>query len=140
MPILTWAASTVFRRNQVIRVSAGDYYRCTIPGTTGATAPTWPNDGTAVIDGTITWSDLGPTLPVAREAQAAQDLEAGLASQAAAGTSGVTVSAFDGVESRTDPAQVRKNLLFFERRAARRSGRRPRVRTLDISRAMEPTC
>jgi hypothetical protein len=139
MATASWAASTVFRRNQVIQVSGGDYYRATIGGTTGATQPSWPNDGTAVVDGTVTWSDLGPVLPLGREAQAAQDLEASLAGQAAAGTAGLVASAFDGVESRSDPAQVRKTLLFFERRAARRSGRRPRVRTLDISRAMAPT-
>jgi hypothetical protein len=66
------------------------------------------------------------------DAAAARDLEKHLAGQAAAGTSAVTGTGFDGVETHQDPAQARKALLFFERRAARKSGRRPRVRGIDL--------
>ena len=73
------------------------------------------------------------------DAQAARAIELDLARQAAAGTAGVTNTAFDGVATSQDPEQARKALLFFERRAARKSGRRPRVRTLNISNAMGPS-
>jgi hypothetical protein len=69
------------------------------------------------------------------DARAAEALQDDLARQAAAGTSGVTSVAFDGVATQTDPAEARKALLFFERRAARKSGLRPRVSTIDLSRA-----
>ena len=40
----------------------GHYYKCTVPGTSGSVEPTWPPasppDGT-VVDGKVTWQDVG---------------------------------------------------------------------------------
>lgn len=35
------------------------YYKVTTAGTTGATEPTWPTNGGTVVDGTVTWTDMG---------------------------------------------------------------------------------
>lgn len=62
---LDWAAATVITYGTVVKVSER-WWRCTKPGTTGATAPTWPElDGNlidvtrSVADGTVRWSDNG---------------------------------------------------------------------------------
>jgi hypothetical protein len=64
----TWAATTAY--------SAGDYiipttpntrfYKCTTAGTSGASEPTWPTTtGGTVVDGTVTWTDMGTIEAVA---------------------------------------------------------------------------
>ena len=35
------------------------YYKVTVAGTSDATEPTWPTDGTTVVDNEVTWQDLG---------------------------------------------------------------------------------
>jgi len=49
-----WAALTAFRLGQVISAS-GRFYQCTTAGTSGETAPAWPETGT-VTDGTAVWT------------------------------------------------------------------------------------
>ena len=57
-----WTAATAY--------AAGDYiipttpnthvYKCTVAGTSATpTEPTWPTNGTTVVDGTATWKDMG---------------------------------------------------------------------------------
>lgn len=46
----------------------GREYRCVVPGTSGATVPTWPSytyarNGQLITDGTVTWRDEGPAYP-----------------------------------------------------------------------------
>lgn len=54
----TWAATTA--KTVGLRVVGGtNIYECTVAGTTGATAPTWPTTGT-VVDGTVTWKYIRP--------------------------------------------------------------------------------
>lgn len=65
--VAEWAASTAILAGTVVVTTAGRYWRCRVPGTTGATEPTWPDlDGYAVshsplTDGTVTWEDFGTT-------------------------------------------------------------------------------
>ncbi len=42
---------------------AGHYYQCTVAGTTAAAEPVWPTTGGTVADGTVTWKDIGLTIP-----------------------------------------------------------------------------
>jgi len=35
------------------------FYKCTAAGTSAASEPTWPEDGTTVDDATVTWQDMG---------------------------------------------------------------------------------
>lgn len=41
------------------------WYMCTVAGTSGGSAPTWPTDGSTVSDGTVTWQDMGLIVYVA---------------------------------------------------------------------------
>lgn len=62
----TYAASTAFYIGQTIQPIApnGHRYICTVAGTTGSTAPTWPTcKGQSVSDGTATWVEAGPDYP-----------------------------------------------------------------------------
>lgn len=40
-------------------VANAHFYKCTVAGTTGAAEPTWPTNGSTVVDGTATWQDMG---------------------------------------------------------------------------------
>lgn len=37
----------------------GHVYQVTVAGTSGASEPIWPTDGGTVVDGTVTWKDMG---------------------------------------------------------------------------------
>ncbi|MBF0424821.1 MAG: hypothetical protein HQL66_03260 [Magnetococcales bacterium] len=56
-----WAATTAVTLGTCVHpvTANGHYYKCTVAGTTGASAPTWPTDGSTVTDGTATWIDAG---------------------------------------------------------------------------------
>jgi hypothetical protein len=58
----TWAATTAKALGDyVVPTTANQhFYKCTAAGTTAASAPTWPTDGSTVTDGTVTWQDMGP--------------------------------------------------------------------------------
>jgi len=56
----TWTASTAYELGDMIE---GDsrLFIVTVAGTSDTpTEPTWPTDGSTVVDGTVTWQDLGP--------------------------------------------------------------------------------
>lgn len=55
-----WAGTTAFALGDKI-VDGGHLYVVTVAGTTGGSEPTWPTDGSTVVDGTVTWDDLGTT-------------------------------------------------------------------------------
>lgn len=57
----TWAATTAGVAGDFIvpTVANQHFYKCTAAGDTDATEPTWPTDGTTVVDGTVTWKDMG---------------------------------------------------------------------------------
>ena len=49
----------------IIPAAANDhYYKCTVAGTSDAAPPTYPVDGTTVVDGTATWLDMGTIILV----------------------------------------------------------------------------
>jgi hypothetical protein len=59
-----WTAATAEAAGAVIAPASGNTglysYQCTTPGTTGSTAPTWPQAlGDTVTDGTVTWTNIG---------------------------------------------------------------------------------
>lgn len=61
------ATSTAFTLGQVVRPSTGNghLYVCTVGGTTGGSAPTWPTAaGQTVADGGVTWAEIGPGIVV----------------------------------------------------------------------------
>lgn len=59
--ISIWASTTSYSLNTRVRpsVANGRWYLCTVAGTSGSTAPTWPTDGGTVVDGSVTWQDQG---------------------------------------------------------------------------------
>jgi hypothetical protein len=56
----TWAAATAYTVGKVVTLSAyvhGDLFlECTTAGTSGASAPALPAEGSTVTDGTVTWT------------------------------------------------------------------------------------
>jgi len=58
-----WMASQPYSMGNLVAPGNGHYYQCTVPGTSGASAPTWPTDGSTVTDGGATWQDMGTSLP-----------------------------------------------------------------------------
>ena len=61
-----WAATTAIALGayRVPTVANEHFYKCTAAGTTGGVAPTWPTDGSTVVDGTVTWQDMGTIVAV----------------------------------------------------------------------------
>lgn len=58
-----WQASTAYVLDDEVRTTAknGFKYKATVAGTTGASEPTWPTTvGNTVVDGTVTWQNIGP--------------------------------------------------------------------------------
>lgn len=65
---VAWAASTARTTADVVRPTAGNgfLYRATNAGTNGATQPTWPTViGQTVVDGGVTWENIGTAICVA---------------------------------------------------------------------------
>ncbi len=58
-----WAASQPYSSGNLVAPGNGHYYQCTVAGSSGASAPTWPTDGSTVSDGGATWQDMGTSLP-----------------------------------------------------------------------------
>jgi len=56
-----WQATTAYILDDyaVPTVANGHFYKVTVAGTSGASEPTWPTDGSTVVDGTVTWQDQG---------------------------------------------------------------------------------
>lgn len=66
-PVGPWAASSACDNGDYIQPTTPNnhYYRCTVAGTSGSTEPaSWPTDGSTTTDGSITWMDMGTTLPI----------------------------------------------------------------------------
>lgn len=63
LALTPWVASTAYVADQMIWPNAagnGYRYACTVAGTSGATAPTWPTTvGATVTDGGVTWQCIG---------------------------------------------------------------------------------
>ncbi len=61
--VAAWAASTAYLVGQIVvsgtTQNPGHYYQCTVAGTSGASAPAWPTNGTTVSDNSATWQDIG---------------------------------------------------------------------------------
>lgn len=58
-----WAGGQTYAAGNVVAPGNGHYYQCTVAGTAGASAPTWPTDGSSVVDGGANWLDLGTVPP-----------------------------------------------------------------------------
>ncbi|HET9953603.1 MAG TPA: hypothetical protein VFQ61_03820 [Polyangiaceae bacterium] len=65
---ISWAATTAFTTGKLAIPATpnGYYYKATTGGTTGGSAPTWPTTvGATVVDGSVTWTNMGtaPAIP-----------------------------------------------------------------------------
>lgn len=58
-----WAGSQAYSVGNLVAPGNGHYYQCTVAGSSGVGAPTWPIDGSTVVDGGATWQDVGTSLP-----------------------------------------------------------------------------
>ena len=58
------ATSTEYAAGAIVLEGARGYL-CVIGGTSDSVAPTWPDDLSTVVDGTVTWKDVGPVALVA---------------------------------------------------------------------------
>lgn len=57
-----WAATTLYAKGDVL-LEGARVYLATVGGTSAGVEPTWPTTaGNTVVDGTVTWRDLGPAL------------------------------------------------------------------------------
>ncbi len=56
-----WVATTAYALNATVQPTApnGHQYKAIVAGTSGAAEPIWPTNGGTVVDGTVTWTDLG---------------------------------------------------------------------------------
>ena len=56
-PLLTWQANTAYTIHQTVQPTPpnGFAYFCVVPGTSGATQPTFPTSAGTVTDGGVTW-------------------------------------------------------------------------------------
>jgi hypothetical protein len=56
-----WQSETAYSLGDIAVPTSdnGHYYKCTVAGTTAASEPTWPEDGSTVSDGTAEWTDMG---------------------------------------------------------------------------------
>ena len=67
---VAWTATGAQVVGAIVKPGTGThFYRCTVAGTTAATEPTWPTDGSTVTDGTVTWQDMGTMALSANEFQ-----------------------------------------------------------------------
>lgn len=64
-----WQATTEIALNgyRIPVTPNGHFYKCTVAGTTAGTEPTWPTDGSTVVDGTVTWQDMGLIIAAATD-------------------------------------------------------------------------
>ena len=112
-----WTANTVMTVGSIVAkvASNGHLYGATSigssPNQTGAVEPTWPTNGTSVVDGDITWLDLG----ICDYAVTMASNSAGVASEAlakfctplvtrivsGAGTTTLTIDSYAGAVSKT---------------------------------------
>jgi len=53
-----WTASTTYPLNAVV-LGSGHVQQVTVAGKSSTSAPTWSTSGGTVVDGSITWKDLG---------------------------------------------------------------------------------
>lgn len=64
---VTAATTTGYNRGDIVKPSGGNgyLYQAVIAGTSGGSAPTWPTVvGTTVVDGTVTWLNIGTAVTV----------------------------------------------------------------------------
>lgn len=60
-PVSTWTLSTGYLVGDFVIPTSinGHVYECTVAGTSDVTEPVFPEDGSTVVDGTVTWLDIG---------------------------------------------------------------------------------
>lgn len=60
-PTTAWAASTAYALDDKVVLTGGEALQATVAGTSGTVAPTAPELGYTVTDGTVTWRRIAPT-------------------------------------------------------------------------------
>ena len=63
--VTNWAVSTAYKVGDIVRsvIYTGNYYICTVAGTSNSTAPTWTVTGATVSDSGVTWQYIGAGYP-----------------------------------------------------------------------------
>ena len=58
----TWVTANSYQKGSLLKRSGNShiYQQVEDTGVSGATEPTWPTDGTSVVDGDVEWLDCGP--------------------------------------------------------------------------------
>jgi hypothetical protein len=61
IPSSTWAANSAFVVGETVAPiqGGGDFFQCSTAGTSGVVKPNWAAGGAPLIDGTVTWTNIG---------------------------------------------------------------------------------
>lgn len=56
-----WSATSLYQAGDIVQPTTrnGHLYQLTVAGQTGAAEPNWPVNGGPVVDGGVTWKDIG---------------------------------------------------------------------------------
>jgi hypothetical protein len=109
-----WATTTAYAVDDVVSVAANEYLQVTVAGTSDSTAPTAPELGATVTDGTVTWERVAPTPDQLVEAKLLligavkrwADATAGALQSQTAGPFGITVDTRQTIGYNLRPTEI----------------------------------